>query len=272
MISAENFPCDIRIGTSGYDYPDWEGPFYPKGTSRSEYLGVYSEKFSTVELNFSYYGMPKPDRMRELLARTRRPIDFSVKAHQSLTHKVDAATWKDSVDEFSHGIEPLAGAGCLCAVLLEFPFSFHYKEDERRYLDKLLRALASFPLAVEFRNAAWLNARVIEGLKARKVALCALDMPRLEGLPPISDLVTSDMGYIRLHGRNAQNWWDGSNGSRYEYHYTAEELALWVPRIESMSAQASMLRVYFNNHCIESAAANAQDMEALVRAAGPIKG
>ena len=109
--------ADIRIGTSGYDYPEWERVLYSKGIGRKEYLGAYSEVFGTLELNFSYYGMPKPGNIRELMARARRPIDFAIKANQALTHKIDPATWKDSVVEFAKGIAPLHESGRLCAVL-----------------------------------------------------------------------------------------------------------------------------------------------------------
>ena len=99
-------------------------------------------------------------------------------------------------------------------MLLEFPFSFHYRDEERRYLDKVLKALAAFPLVVEFRGADWYNARVIDGLKERRVGLCSVDVPRLEGLPPLSDLVTLDLTYVRFHGRNAAAWWTGDSGTR----------------------------------------------------------
>lgn len=260
--------CDIRIGTSGYDYPAWEGTVYPEGIGRDEYIGAYSERFGTVELNFSYYGMPKAENMRRLLARTRKPIDFSIKAHKSLTHEIDPSTWMSSAIEYVHGIEPLAEADRLCAVLLEFPYWFHYREEERRYLARVIRVLGTYPLAVEFRNAEWLNARVIEGLAARNVALCALDLPRIEGLPPLSDLVTSpELAYVRFHGRNAEAWHGVDGAGRYDYLYTKDELASWVPRIEVMSVQAKRLRIYFNNHRGTSAAANARDMQNLAREA-----
>jgi len=266
MTEPEPLP-DIRIGTSGYDYPEWEGVLYPKGIGRREYLGSYSQAFGSVELNFSYYGMPKAENVRTLMARTRKPIDFSIKANQALTHKVDAATWQDSVAEFSKGIEPLQEAERLCAVLLEFPYSFHYQDNERRYLDKILKALSSFPLVVEFRGADWFNARVIDGLKERNVGLCSVDVPRLEGLPPLSDLVTSDIAYVRFHGRNEATWWNGDSGTRYEYLYSKDELSTWVPRLEAMSTQAKKVRVYFNNHRRGDAPANAKDLVALATAA-----
>jgi uncharacterized protein YecE (DUF72 family) len=262
MTPSEFLP-DIRIGTSGYDYPEWEGVLYSKGIGRREYLGAYSQVFGSVELNFSYYSMPKAENIKKLLSQTRTPIDFSIKANQTLTHKIDTSTWQDSVTEFSKGIAPLQESGRLCAVLLEFPYSFHYRDEERRYLDKILKALASFPLVVEFRGGDWFNARVIDGLKTRNVGLCSVDVPRLEGLPPLSDLVTSDTAYVRFHGRNEATWWNGDAGSRYEYLYSNDELSAWVPRLEAMSTQAKKVRVYFNNHRRGDAPANAKELIAL---------
>jgi uncharacterized protein YecE (DUF72 family) len=267
MNSPSEPPPDIRIGTSGYDYPEWKGIFYPKALGRKEYLGAYSEAFGTLELDFPYYGTPKPGDLRELMARARKPMDFSIKANRALTHKIDPAAWKDGVDEFAKGIGPLHEAGRLCAVLLEFPSSFRYRDDERRYLDKALKALSAFPLVVEFRSAQWFNARVIDGLKERRVGLCSVDLPRLEGLPPLADLVTSDAAYVRFHGRNAAAWLSGDAGTRCEYLYSREELDAWVPRLEAMSTQAKTLRVYFNNHRRGDAAANARQLMALAAAA-----
>jgi uncharacterized protein YecE (DUF72 family) len=140
-----------------------------------------------------------------LLERTRRPIDIAVKAHRSLTHERDPRAPTAAVKEFRAGIDPLICANRLAAVLLEFPFSFHYTPDERRYLARVLEELHGLPLVVEFRNTQWYNARVFDSLRERKVGLCALDLPRLEGLPPLSDLVTSDIAYVRFHGRNSEH-------------------------------------------------------------------
>jgi uncharacterized protein YecE (DUF72 family) len=259
--------CDLRIGTSGYDYTEWEGVFYPKGIGRNEYLSTYSETFDTLELNFSYYGMPKAAQMKSILSRTRKPIDFAIKAHQSITHKINPSTWSTDVLEFITGVAPLAEADRLCAILLEFPYSFHYRPEERRYLDKVLHAFGSYPIVVEFRNAEWITARVIDELKKRNVALCTLDMPRLEGLPPESDLVTADLAYVRFHGRNSETWWTGDAGTRYEYLYSKEELSSWVPRIERMSIQTKRLRVFFNNHRRGDAAINARGLISLLTSA-----
>jgi len=99
---------DLRIGTSGYDYPEWKGPLYPPDLPRADFLGVYARRFSSVELNFSYYGMPKAANIAALLDRVGDPgLDFSVKANRSLTHEIEPSTWREAAKEFRAGIAPL---------------------------------------------------------------------------------------------------------------------------------------------------------------------
>lgn len=259
---------DIRIGTSGYDYPEWKGSFYPVNIARKDFLGFYSELFNTLEINFTYYGQPRPEIFDKMLGRLRRPIDFSVKAYRTLTHERVLGSLPASAHEFRTGIRPLVQAGCLAAVLLEFPSSFHYCTGERIYLARLLDELEGLPLVVELRNAEWYSARVLEALRERNVGLCILDAPRLPGLPPAADLVTADFAYIRFHGRNASSWWTGDAGSRYEYFYNREELSAWVPRLGALGAQARRIRIYFNNHRRGNAAANALDFARLAASSG----
>ncbi|HPO46892.1 MAG TPA: DUF72 domain-containing protein, partial [Spirochaetota bacterium] len=116
--------AELRIGTSGYDYLDWRESFYPAGTNRRDFLAFYGTRFSTLELNFSYYRIPEARQIAGLLERSGPAMDFSIKAHESLTHRVDPASWKDVLFAYRRGIEPLAESGRLAAVLLQFPFSF----------------------------------------------------------------------------------------------------------------------------------------------------
>jgi len=265
MDQTATVACDIRVGTSGYDFTDWEGSFYPRGLGRTEYLGAYSEAFGTLELGFPGSGIPTPGMLRQLMGRTRRPVDFAVKAGSVLTRGLDPAGWKAAASAFAASLEPLAEAGRLCAVLVGFPFDFRYRDDERRYLDRVLREFAAFPLVVEFGNAEWFTARVIEGLKARGVGLCSSDLPRIEGLPPVSDLVTSDLAYVRFHGRDGVARTLGSTHGAYRY--SSDELRSWLPRLEAMSVEAKKLRVFFTNHPGGNAPADAMELFRLARAA-----
>ncbi len=260
--------AELRIGTSGYDYPDWKGPFYPSDLDRADFLGFYSSRFSTVELNFSYYRMPTRAQLAGLLKRSGGGLDFSIKAHGSLTHKVDTAAWKGAAHEYAESLAPLAEAGRLTAVLFQFPFSFHYTPENRRYLDYLLAELHELPRVVEFRNAEWLNTRVFDALRERGVGFCAVDAPQLKGLPAAIDIVTSSLAYLRFHGRNELNWWGSDAAARFNYLYSSDELKSWVGRLASMLRSAEIMRVYFNNHPYGQAARNAAMLTQLLRAEG----
>ncbi|GAB1484122.1 hypothetical protein MASR2M78_29390 [Treponema sp.] len=181
----------VLIGTSGYSYKDWVGPLYPEGTDPGDYLGFYSKLFPTVELNFSYYRMPNAGQLAELMKKAGPKLLFSIKANEALTHSIEVASWRSAAKTFMDALEPLRTDNRLAGVLLQFPYSFHYEVDRRRYLNDLLGALAGLPLAVEFRCSDWYNNRVIDAFRERRIALSSMDMPALKGLPPLMDVVTS---------------------------------------------------------------------------------
>ena len=254
---AEKIMAEIRIGTSGYDYLDWKDSFYPSGIDRTEFLSHYSRNFTTVELNFSYYRMPSARQLAGIKERAGSLLDFSIKAHESLTHKIDHASWKDSARAFRAALAPLLEADRLSAVLLQFPFSFHYQPENRRYLDRLLAEMQGLPLVAEFRGADWLNNRVFDALRERGVGYCSVDAPQLKGLPPSLDVVTSSLAYIRFHGRNEKNWWGSDAAARFDYLYKEDELKGGIARIKSMAQSTRKVRIYFNNHSRGQAPANA---------------
>jgi uncharacterized protein YecE (DUF72 family) len=244
----------ILVGTSGYSYTEWIGPVYPQGTRPEAFLSLYAGLFASVELNFSYYRMP-----------TAPQLSFSIKAHESLTHTVDPATWRTAAETFIRAMAPLCEAKRLEAVLLQFPYSFHYDVDRRKYLDALLKDFSSLPLAVEFRNAQWYNNRVFDSLRTRGVALTSVDLPALNGLPPVLDVTTSKLAYIRLHGRNSETWWGSDAAARYDYLYSEKELQAWVERVRGIASEAGRVLVYFNNHRRGQAVQNAKMLLGLLK-------
>jgi len=256
--------CDILVGTSGYSYRDWVGPVYPEGTPQSEYLRLYSKMFSVVELNFSFYRQPEPAMLERMLKTSEGRVGFAVKAFRELTHEVSAERFEAVAGQFRDGIRPLAQADKLEAVLLQFPYSFHYTPPNREYLARLADRLAGLPLAVEFRNDEWFRTRVFEGLRQFEMALVSVDEPRLPKLPTPVEEVTAPLGYVRMHGRNAEKWWDGDNQTRYDYSYNDDELREWLPRIASIVEKAAQLLVFFNNHWRGQAAENAKRLMALI--------
>ncbi len=254
---------DIRIGTSGYSYEDWVGPFYPPKLPKSSWLEHYSRHFSFTEINFSYYKMPASVHLERMAARVPPDFLFTVKAHRSLTHEVEAS-WPEQVQAFREGVAPLAEAGKLGGVLLQFPYSFHYTPENRRYLDRLCRATGDVPRFLELRNREWQRGSVFAHMRELGVGYVMTDGPHLEGLPRPIAATTNASAYLRFHGRNAANWWEGDNRSRYDYLYRKDELQPWADRIRELMTQMALIMVAFNNHADAQAVANARDLQRLL--------
>lgn len=254
----------LLIGTSGYSYKDWVGPVYPPGTPAKDFLKLYENEFSFTELNFSYYKQPDPRTLERLVKITGDQFVFAIKAHRSITHEI-STDYKKHILEFRAGIQPLVEASKLGAVVIQFPYSFHYTPDARRHLLSVCRAFDGVPAAVEFRNNEWQKESVNTGLRECGVALVNVDEPDLPGLPGPAAVVTSHIAYLRFHGRNAKNWWTGDNASRYDYRYTDAELAEWIPRIMVMVRQAVKVMVAFNNHWNGQAVTNAKQLRELLK-------
>lgn len=253
----------LLIGTSGYSYTEWIGPVYPKGTKASDYLSLYAGLFDTVELNFSYYRMPEA-RQLQAMHEQAPSLLFSIKAHETLTHTIDFTAWRDEAKIFRSAVDPLLKAGCLGSVLLQFPYSFHYEIEQRKYLDALLRSFSDLPLAVEFRNNQWYNNRTLDGLRSYKVAFVSLDLPQIQGNPPLMDVSTASLAYLRLHGRNQEAWWGSDAGARYDYLYSDRELLSLAQRVKGLATGSSTVLVYFNNHRRGQAVKNAQQLRLLL--------
>jgi uncharacterized protein YecE (DUF72 family) len=253
----------ILIGTSGYSYKDWVGPFYPKGTETSDYLSFYSKEFCFVELNFSYYKQPESFMLERMLKKVPTDFHFAIKAHRSITHEMTDSLSHD-IKLYKEGIKPLKEANQLAAVLLQFPYSFHYTPQNRKHLDHICAQMDGFPVAVEFRNNEWHKDHVFESFKARGICYVNVDMPDLPKLLAPSALVTAPLAYVRFHGRNKKNWWQGDNVTRYDYLYNDEELCDWTDRIKHILQKAKILLITFNNHSRGQAVMNARKMNELL--------
>ena len=261
---------ELIVGTSGYSYDDWVGPVYPTGTRRSEFLEHYARRFRMTELNFSYYRMPEPDTLRTIAGKAPDGFLFTVKAHRSLTHD-RGADWSRAAERFATAVSALqtvpterAGTGGrthddrLAGILLQFPFSFHYETQNRLYLGALTDALAPLRLFVEFRNAEWDQESVWSEMEQRGLGLVVPDLPDLDGLPRTPPRLTATWGYVRFHGRNAEQWWSGTNVTRYDYLYSEAELRKWVGPVTAMADEAEAVVVTFNNHFAGQAVSNAE--------------
>jgi len=254
----------MYIGTSGYSYADWVGTVYPEGTRQNEYLSLYARLFNFVEINFCYYTLPSARVLEGMQDRVDENFRFSLKGHRGMTHE-KSEDLPALCSAFKEGSAPLREAGSLAAVLLQFPYSFHYNRENRVHLDTLCGCLEGLPLQIEFRNIDWFRPRVVEELRKRGVGIVLSDYPSLEGLPDFVPRITSTIAYVRFHGRNRENWWTGNNVSRYDYRYSTEELEERVPVLQQLASSASVLLVAFNNHYKGQAVDNARELIGLLK-------
>lgn len=255
---------EILIGTSGYDYPEWKGVFYPSDLKRADFLSWYASQFNALELNNTFYNMPTPDRLLSFYERSEGRLSFSIKANRLLTHDIGPA-WQTVAHDFKAALEPLFEKNCLSAVLFQLPESFHYTPDNRMYLSKLLAAFEGYPSVIEFRHKEWIRESVFNGLAERKAGIVFCDMPQLKNLPDGTAAMTPFIGesaYIRMHGRNADAWYVhdvAQNGSaRYDYEYKEEELDEIIAVIRTAEEEGKKVQVFFNNHPKGSGARNAR--------------
>jgi len=211
----------ILIGTSGYSFPDWVGPFYPPGTDRARMLDFYVKEFPVVEVNATYYRIPPPSTLHAMERKTPPDFEFVVKAHHDMTH--ERSLDPDLYRAFARAVDPLRMAGKLHGVLAQFPYAFRRTRENEAFLIDLRRRLpADTPLFVEFRHKSWIADDLFSWLQAEGLDYVSVDEPDLPGLVPPVARVTGEVGYVRLHGRNKENWWgpesrasgrpDGSRG------------------------------------------------------------
>ncbi len=254
----------LYIGTSGFSYQDWIGPFYPENIKKEDMLSLYARQFNTVEINSSYYRIPPAAVFYRLQRKVPNDFKFAVKANQEITHtRGDNQT---VFQEFRSSLQPLLDSGKLGCILAQFPYSFYNNQGNRDYLCSLTDKMDGLPLVVEFRNAYWIKEEVFDLLRKNKIGFCAVDQPPLKGLvPPVAE-TTSDLGYIRFHGRNKEKWWQHEQAyQRYDYLYTEQELKEWVPKIKQVVAQTKDQYIFMNNHYKGKATKNALMMTKLLR-------
>jgi uncharacterized protein YecE (DUF72 family) len=253
----------IEIGTSGFDYEDWRGFFYPESLNKTAWLEYYASHFSALELNFSYYRMPDATMLASMVRRTDGKVTFVVKAHRSMTHERTASDLDFAA--FRDALQPIREANRLGAVLAQFPNSFRQCEENRMYLKRLVERLGT-PSAVELRRDDWAVDPIAAWLKKIGVGYVCVDEPRLPGLMPPTATVAAAPAYVRFHGRNADKWYTHNRPEeRYDYRYAVSELKEWSFKIRALERKAGHVLVFFNNHFQGKAVEAAKMMERLLQ-------
>ncbi len=253
----------VLIGTSGFSYNDWVGPFYPKTLSKQDFLTYYSQHFRTCELNFSYYRVPTAQSLERMAQKSDGNVEFVVKANQEMTHvrKNNIQVFK----AFNKALEVLIEKDLLGGVLAQFPYSFHHNQTNIDYVKYFKQQMQDIPLVVEFRNRKWIKETTFTLLKGLDCGFCCVDEPQLEGLVPPVAVATSKIGYVRFHGRNRGKWWKhDSPAERYDYLYTDKELREWVPKIHALEKITEKVYVFTNNHPNGKAVQNATDLKEML--------
>jgi uncharacterized protein YecE (DUF72 family) len=256
----------IHIGPAGWAYKDWDGVVYPrKPGAKFDPLEYLARFFNTIEINSSFYRPFTETTAQSWIERVAAARDFmfTAKLHRVFTHERGKAT-ADDEKQVREGMDALRSAGKLGALLLQFPWSFKNTDDDRVYLAKLLERFRDYPLVLEIRHSSWNNPQIYEWLEELSVGICNVDQPLFTKSIKPADLTTSQLGYVRLHGRNYQDWFreKAPRDDRYNYLYSIDELEPWITRIKEIAAKTKESYVITNNHFRGQAVVNALEIKA----------
>jgi len=237
----------IFIGTSGWSYDDWVGPFYD---SKDNMFSQYMSIFNTVEINSTFYEYPSPSLIMGLARIAPMGFKYSAKMPRLITHKKKFNPERDvgeDIDRFLKLMDILKKFDKLGVILIQLP---PISKDKTPWFKDFIEILPSkkYRFAVEFRDMSWLDNKTWKILSDKNIAYCIVDEPLL----PPEIIVTSDFSYIRWHGHGRRPW--------YYYEYSEEELREWVPRIKELSENVKEIYGYFNNHFRGYAPKNALQM------------
>jgi uncharacterized protein YecE (DUF72 family) len=213
----------LWVGTSGYNYPEWRGSFYPEKLATAKMLPYYAERLTTVEINYTFYRSPKPAILAGWSRQTPPHFKFTLKAPKRITHE---ARLRDCADSLRYFLDTAGTLGAKLGMLL-FQLPPFLKKD-LTVLDAFLEILPSDTRAAfEFRHASWLAEEVYERLRARHLTLCVADSEKMS--TPVE--VTADYGYFRLRDEG----------------YTPADIAHWARTIREKTARCREVFVYFKH-------------------------
>lgn len=249
------------MGPAGWSYDDWEGIVYPRGVG-SQRLDHIVRLFDLVEINSTFYGSPAPRTTAGWAERlAERPgFRFTAKLVRAFTHD-DPTTWSVKTrDDFRDGMEPLREAGVLACLLVQFPWFYAANEPNLHRMRRIRRAFPEHELVVELRHRSWLESRWLDEISSLGYSFCCVDQPPSKSSLGVTDVVTTGpIGYLRLHGRNAEKWFDrkAKAHEKYDYLYSDDEVRGLVKIAEQIRERSEKLFVVANNHYVGKGPANA---------------
>jgi uncharacterized protein YecE (DUF72 family) len=265
----------VRVGPAGWSYPDWAGYVYPSRRPKGFYEATFlANFFDTIEINTSFYQPLRADHAAQWIERVAENprFVFTAKLWQRFTHVIRSISTSSAAAEEREvraGFDVLRAAKKLGAVLLQFPFSFHRTAETVAYLTALLKRFGDYPLVVEVRHGSWDAPETLELLRESGASFCNIDQPLIgKSLGP-SAQATSEVGYVRLHGRRYDTWFSDDAAvpahERYNYLYTAEELAPWATRVKKVAERTRETFVITNNHFQGKAVVNALQLISILK-------
>jgi len=252
----------LWIGVAGWSYPDWDGIVYPRVLPRKAALRYLAGYFDCIEINSTFYrpadaGIAR--RWIESIADRPRFL-FTAKLHGDFTHK--GALDQAAIDAFRAGIDPLAEAGRLGALLAQFPWFFEDGPETRARIERIANAFGAYPLAVEVRHRSFATRDALSFIESLGLNFVAIDLPAAHDSIGPSTINTGPIGYVRFHGRNREAWFsrEATRDQKYDYLYDPAELASWLPRIRRLAEKTRRTFVIANNHYRGKAPANALEL------------
>jgi len=259
---------EIRVGTAGWMYKDWEGIVYPPPRRDFDRLAFMASLFDTNEINSTFYRIPPASMARDWARRVAHNdrFRFTAKLYRGFTHDGNATAGDEKA--YREAIGAIADAGRLGCVLVQVPVSFRATAENREVLAAIFDRFGTFPMAAEFRHFSWNAPETLSFLEERSVGFVNIDQPRLKGNLPATSYVTGPVAYYRFHGRNAAKWFgpDTSNEERYNYFYSEREMEPWAARIREGRERRADANAYavMNNHFRGQAVANALQLQQML--------
>ena len=260
---------EIFVGTAGWSYDDWKGVFYPSAQSKSfDWLTYYSKYFNVVEVNSTYYAYPNRKVVEGWIRKTEEleKFRFIIKLNQDFTHKKTYS--EEEILSFRWILDTLNKNNRLAGVLIQFPYSFNGTTIHIEYLSNLLEIFEQYEIFLEFRHNSWQKSEITEFAKEKGIALCTIDQPILGAAVSFQPIVTSENYYLRLHGRNKNEWKNSirsfgsektysEQSARYDYLYSPAELIELEMKSREIFDRVKKVFVILNNHPNGGATVNA---------------